>query len=223
MITAEDVYEKYIEKSEKNGTNDNFSTSRGKWASLYNELAPRLIKFFVNNRNLDNLKDIQVLLVDDKNLEAGPKDNKSSKFKLPKDFLAWSSERAIASKGKCKQQDISLFEIRDDDRRSIIGDSFFKPSFEYRETPFNYTENFIKVYKEEGMDINNVYLTYYKYPKKIELQDPDNPESSFSQVELELPEHIIDRIVSAMVGDFKISNADPSFQTEKVRQNENIT
>jgi len=73
------------------------------------------------------------------------------------------------------------------------------------------------------MSIDKTFLTYYKYPIKIQLQDPDNPESTFQNVQIELPEKVVDRIVSAMVGDFKINNADPSFQFDKQRQNENIS
>lgn len=216
------VYEKYLSKVEKNSTNDNFSTDKGKFSDLYNELSVRLIKFFLNNRNLDNLKDIQVLLVNDKPITPVIKEDHNL-FALPKDFLSWSFAKAKANKGKCKNQDISLYEIKDEDRATFVNNEFFKPSFDYREAPYNFTENFLKVYKESGMDIYKLLLTYYKYPKKIQLQDPENPESDFIDSELELPEHIIDRIISAMAGDFKINNLDPSYELEKLRQNENIT
>lgn len=221
-MTPNRIYEKYLTKVEKNSTNDNFSTDKGKFAQLYNELSVRLVKFFLNNRNLDTLKDIQVLLVNDTPIEPAKSEEIFSLFSLPKDFLSWSFVRGVASKGECKNTPISLFEIRDEDRADIINNTLFSPSFSYREAPYNFSENFVKVYKEQGMDINKVYLSYYKYPKQIHLQDPENPESDFTQTEIELPEHIVDRIVSAMVGEFKISNSDPSFEYDKMRQNENI-
>lgn len=216
------IYEKYITKVEKNSTNDNFSTDKFKFAELYNELSVRVIKFFLNNRNLDAQKDIQVLLVNDTPITPEKSTEDYFLFPLPKDFLSWSFVRAKASKGKCKEKDISLFEIKDEDRADYINSSLFSPSFDYREAPYNFTENFLKVYTEQGMDINNVLLSYYKYPIKIQLQNPENPESDFTETEIELPEHVVDRIVSAMTGDFKISNSDPSYEVEKFRQNENI-
>lgn len=221
-MTPNKVYDKYLLKVEKNSTNDNFSTSKGQFAELYNELSVRVIKFFLNNRNLDNLKDIQVLLVNDLPIVPENSEEGFQLFPLPKDFFSWSFARAKANKGECKEQDISLFEIRDEDRANIINNTLYSPSFRYREAPYNFTENFLKVYTESGMDITKLFLSYYRYPNKITLQNPDNPESDFEQVELKLPEHVIDRIISAMVGDFKISNADPSFEVEKFRQNENI-
>lgn len=222
-MTAYDIFEKYLVKAEKNSTNDNFSTDRGKVALLYNELSVRLIEFYLNNRQFDSKKDIQVLLVDDKELAIMDYTDTYAYFELPEDFLDWSSARAVASKGDCLDQDISMFELRDEDKSGVINNSFFSPSFDYREVPYNYTKDRVKVYKESGMDIDKTFLSYYKYPIKIQLQDPENPESAFQDVQIELPEKVVDRIVSAMVGDFKINNSDPSFQTEKLRQNENIS
>jgi len=222
-MTPNDVYDKYIVKAEKNSTNDNFSTDRGKVALLYNELSVRVIQFYLHNRQLDVKKDIQALLVDNLELDLELEEEGYSLFSLPQDFLSWSSASATGSKGTCSNEHIDLFELRDEDKSNILTSSFFSPSFDYREAPYNYTGDRLKVYKEVGMSIDKTFLTYYKYPIKIQLQDPDNPESTFQNVQIELPEKVVDRIVSAMVGDFKINNADPSFQFDKQRQNENIS
>jgi hypothetical protein len=216
------LYEKYLIKVEKNSTNDNFSTDRGKFAELYNEISVRFIKLFLNNRNFDNLKDIQVLLINDLPLTPDISQEDFKSFQLPPNFLSWSFAKAKASKGECTEQDIGLYEIRDEDRADFTNNTFFKPSFAFREAPYNYTENNIKVYTEEGMTITELLLTYYKYPKKIILQDTENPESQFEDTEIELPEHIVDRIISGMVGDFKINTSDPTYEIEKFRQNENV-
>lgn len=222
-MTPNDIYEKYLVKAEKNSTNDNFSTDRAKVALLYNELSVRVIEFYLNNRQLDSKKDIQVLLVDDKELAIIDYTDTYAYFELPDDFLDWSSSRAVASKGECTDVDISMFELRDEDKATVLNSSFFSPSFDYREVPYNYTKDRVKVYKESGMDIDKTFLSYYKYPLQITLQDPENPESMFNNIQIELPEKVVDRIVSAMVGDFKMNNSDQSFQVDKMRQNENIS
>lgn len=222
-MTPNDIYEKYLVKAEKNSTNDNFSTDRAKVALLYNELSVRVIEFYLNNRQLDSKKDIQVLLVDDKELTPEVSTENYTYFELPGDFLDWSSARAVGSKGECTNADISMFELRDEDKSTVLNSSFFSPSFDYREVPYNYTKDRVKVYKESGMDIDKTFLSYYKYPLQITLQDPENPESMFNDIQIELPEKVVDRIVSAMVGDFKMNNSDQSFQVDKMRQNENIS
>lgn len=221
MTTPDEIYERYIIKVEKNGTNDYLSTDKGRFVELYNELAPRTIKWYLNNRDKDDLIDIQVLLIDDKKITPKKSHLDHQDFPLPKDFLSWSFVRGVASKGKCIREDIHLYEISDENR-DILTNSFFSPSFKYRETPYTYSQNFIKVYREPGMDINNIYLSYYRYPTKIQLQNPENPESNFINTEIQLPDEVLNRIISAMSGDFKINNSDPSFQVDKLRQNENL-
>lgn len=220
-VTPTEIYTRYIVKVEKNSTNDFFSTDRGKFSLLYNELAPRVIKWYLVNRDLDVLKDIEGLLVDDKALKKGTKHLDHVDFKLPEDFFSWSYARAIAEKDGCTDN-INLYEIRDEDRAGIIDNAILSPSFEYREAPYTYSSGNIKIYVEEGMDVTSVYMSYYKHPGKIELEDENNPESPFIETPIHLKEEVIDRIVSAMVGEFKINNSDPSFQQDKMRQYENL-
>lgn len=221
MTSPQEIYQRYIIKAEKNALNDNLSTDKGRFVELYNELAPRTVKWYLNNRDKDDLIDIQVLLVDDLKISSSTTHLDHQDFKIPEDFLSWSFCKATASKGKCKRKDISLYELKDENR-NLLTNSFFSPSFEYRETAYNYSDNKIKVYTEEGMKIDNIYLSYYKYPQKIQLQNPDNPESDFVNTTIELQDEVVNRIISAMVGDFKINNSDPNFQVEKFRQNENL-
>ncbi len=219
--TPSEIYIKYIVKSEKNSTNDYFSTDLGKFALLYNELAPRVIKWYLINRDSDVLKDIESLLVDDIKLKKVGKHLDHVDFKLPNDFLSWSYVSAIATQGECTDN-IYLYEIRDEDRAGILQNSLLSPSFEYRESPYTFSSGNIKIYVEKDVDIDTVYMSYYKEPEKIKLRNPSNPESQFEDIEIHLKEEVIDRIVSAMVGEFKINNTDPSFQYDKLRQHENL-
>lgn len=223
MISAQEAYERYLVKSEKNGTNNNLSTSKGRFVTLYNELKNRVVKWYLNNKNLDEYKDIQVLLVDDRKLTPASNHLDHVDFKLPEDLLENSFVRAVATKGKCKNEDIRLFEIRDEDRGDILQNAHFSPSFNYRECPYTFSSNFLKVYIEEDMEINKVIMSYYKYPNKIALIDPNNPESDFDSTKrIEFTDEVLDRIISAMVGDFKMNNENPSFQVDKMREKENL-
>lgn len=221
-MTAEEVYIKYINKVEKNSTTDYFSTSRDKFAEMYNELSKRVLRLYTRNRNLDIRKDIQKLLVDDLLIVNGEKHLDHYDFKIPNNYFDWSSIRATASKGKCRNEDIYLYEIRDEDRGEFLNNNLYKPSFSYREAPYLFSSDKIKIFTEEGMKIEKVYLSYYKQPQKITLQDPYDPESQFNDIQIEIKEEVVDRIVSAMVGEFKINQDDPNFQLDKLRQNENL-
>lgn len=223
MTTADEAYERYIVKSEKNGTNNNISTDRGRFVALYNELSVRVAKWYLNNRHSDELLSIKVLLVDDKEIAPERKHLDHIDFKLPADFFEQSFARAVAERGQCKEQDIYLYEIKDEDRGSIMGDSLYGPSFDYRESPYTFSDGTLKVYIEEGTLINSIYLSYYRYPNKIGLLDPENPESGFDPAKkIEFKDDVLDRIISAMVGDFKINTENPSFQMDKFREKENL-
>lgn len=223
MISADEAYKRYIIKSEKNGTNSNLSTNKERFVVLYNELSKRSIKWYLNNRQSDDLKDIQVLLIDDKRVEPEKTHLDHTDFPLPKDYLDGSFMWAKAEKGKCKDVKISLFEIKDENRGEIIDDNFFGPSFEYREFPYNISQNFIKVYNEKGSILTDLYLSYYRIPNQIALLDPENPESDFDPTKkIELPNQVLDRIISSMVGDFKLNNENPAFQADKFREKENL-
>lgn len=222
MASAEDLYERYIVKAEKNSTNDYFSTDRQKFALLYNELSKRVLKLYSRNRKVNIRKEIQNLLIDDKKVSDPQKHLDHFDFDIPKDFFDWSFVRAVGGNEKCSNEKIDLYEIRDEDRGSFMTNGFLKPSFSYREAPYLYSEDKVKVFVEDGMHIDKIYISYYRKPKEIKLQNPEDPESQFQQIDIEIKDEVLDRIISAMVGDFKINNEDEAFQLDKQRQNENI-
>jgi hypothetical protein len=224
LTTAEQAYERYLIKAEKNGTNNNIATDRGRFVIQYNELKNRVVKWYLNNRGKTEIKDIQVLLVDDKKVVPESSHLDHVDFKLPEDFLSDSHVRAVGEKGKCKNEDIRLFEIRDGNRSDILDNVNSSPSFEYRECPYTFSQNFLKVYIEEGMKLDKIYLSYYKYPNQISLINENNPEAGFDPTKnIELPDEVLDRIISSMVGDFKINTENQAFQFDKLREKENLT
>lgn len=223
MTSGNEAYKRYIIKSEKNGTNSNLSTNKERFVVLYNELSIRNIKWYLNNRQSDDLKDIQVLLVDDKRIAPEKSHLDHTDFPLPKNYLDGSYLWARAEKGKCKNIRIMLFEMRDENRSQVLDDSFFSPSFDYREFPYTISQDYVKVFNEKGSNITDLYLSYYRIPNRLALLDPDNPESDFDPTkQIELPDEVLDRIISAMVGDFKINNENPAFQADKLREKENL-
>lgn len=223
MITAQDAYERYLVKVERNGTNNNIATDKMRFVMMYNELKNRVIKWYLNNRDKVEIKDIQVLLVDDKKIAPGKVHLDHIDFELPKDFLGDSYVRAIGSKGKCKGQKIRLYEIRTEDRGQILDDEYTQPSFSYRECPYTFSEGKIKVYVEEGMKIDSLYMSYYRYPNKIALINEEDETSDFDdRYKIELPDEVLDRVISAISGDFKINTENQAFQLDKLREKENL-
>ena len=62
-------------------------------------------------------------------------------------------------------------------------------------------------------EFSNVYgIVYYRYPRSIILEDPENPESNFVNIELDFDDKVNDRIISAMVGGFDLNNTSERWQ-----------
>lgn len=212
-MKASEVYDKFILKSEKNSTNDNISTDKQRVAELYNEWSVRLLEYLYDNKADDDIRYINGLLVPNKKLTEFKKDQEAYSFKLPDNYFDLSSAYALGSQNECSNQKIFLFaEIDDFNKPYYLSDEFTKPSFKYRESIYNIGGNSINVYYNDFV-INSVILSYYRYPKKIQLQDPNNPESDFDDsYELDFDDRVTNRIISAAVSGLDLNNSSERWQ-----------
>lgn len=211
-MKASEAYEKYLIKSEKNSINDGLSTDKGRFVILYNEFSNRFTEYTYEKKNEDDIRYIQSLLIESPPIKFKTKENNNYLFELPKDYFDFSNVYGKASKNKCINKSIDLYEMKDFNRNYILSDEFTSPSFEYREAPFTFSDNHIKVFTSD-FTIDSIILSYYRYPKKIRLLNPDNPESDFDDsFELDFDDKVVDRIISAAVGGFDINNNSERWQ-----------
>lgn len=212
-MTASEAYDKYIIKVEKNSTNDNISTDRQRFAEIYNEFQIRFVEYIYDSKNEDDFRYIESLLVLNKKLTEYSKHKDFNSFKLPKDYFDYSSAYALGSKGNCKNKKIELpIEINDINRTHYLTDENTKPSFEYRESLYMIGSNSINVFFSD-FDINSVMLSYYRYPRQILLENPNNPESNFDDTyTLDFDDKAINRIISAAASGFDINNGSERWQ-----------
>ena len=183
-----------------------------RYISSYNEYQNRFVEYTYEKKNEDDFRYIQKLLVESPPLKYKTQDGNYYTFELPSDYFDFSNVYGKASKGECINKSIDLFEIKDLDRNIILSDEFTSPSFEYREAPFIISNDTIKVFITD-FEINSITLSYYRYPKKLKLTNPDNPESDFDDsFELDFDDKVIDRIISATVGGFDINNNSERWQ-----------
>lgn len=206
-MKASETYDRYIIKSEKNGTNDNISTDKLRFAETYNEWQDRFTEYIYDMKNEDDIRYIQSLLVPNKEIKRLKIERDHVSFKLPENYFDFSSAYALGSKGNCSGERIDLFyEIKDMERNFYLSDDFTSPSFEYREAPYMIGGNSVNVFNSD-FSIDLLILSYYRYPKKLRLQNPNNPESDFDDsFDLDFDEKAINRIISAAVGGFEMNN-----------------
>ena len=137
--------------------------------------------------------------------------NTSCYFKLPIDYFEFSNIYGIGSKGNCKNQKFTLYEIKGTSSNIINLNEYTSPNFNYRESNFIFGGNNIKVFIDD-FTIDKIVLDYYRYPRSIILEDPENPESNFVNIELDFDDKVNDRIISAMVGGFDLNNTSERWQ-----------
>lgn len=211
-MKATEIYNRFLLKSDKNSVNESLSVDRGRFVELYNEHQYRFVEYIYNKKGDDDLRNIQTLLVESVPLSRTFKDKDSVVFELPSDYFEFSNVYGLGSKGSCTNAKIDLFEIKDMDRNLILLDEFTSPSFEYREAPFIISNNSIKVFTDD-FSIDNIVLSYYRYPKPVRLLFPNNPESELDDsYDLDFDEKIINRIVSMAVSGFDVNNMSERWQ-----------
>lgn len=216
------AYQKFTIKINKNATTDSISCDKGRFAIILNESQNKFQEFILDKKGDDEIRYIQHLLVEDYLISSSNPQKDSQDFPLPKNYFDISSVHAESTKGNCTKQKIDLFEIKNDDRNNILSDEFNKPSFKYREAPYNLTSNKIKVYKED-FEIENLVLSYYRYAKQVELQDSEDPESDFKNTSLlEWEDKIADRIISLTASEFELNNGSEKYQANKLNSAQKI-
>lgn len=218
MTTVEQVKERYLIKSEKNGTNDNIATDNYRISLLFNESQNKFITLHLQQRGVDDVRYIQNFLVLDEIIPLTSKSEDKYNFNLPKDYFDLSDVRAKAEKNNCRDY-INLFEVKTENLNEVLQDEYQKPSFEWRESFYTINSNKLSIYTDREFKISEILLNYYRYPNQIKLLDELNPESDFEDVEIEWDDKSLDDIISLMVFNNDINENNPRFQLQTLRTN----
>lgn len=217
-MSVEQAYLKFKQKVEKNITNDAISTSRGNFVLLFNESQNKFLEAHLQQRGIDDVRYIQNFLVLDKKISHTSKLQDHYNFPLPENYLDLSDVRAIASTSNCSNETLNLFEIQTENLNAILQDEFNKPSFKWREAPYTVNSNTISVYTDGNFKVDNILLNYYRYPNRIKLISPNNPESKFDETSvIEWDEKSLDRIISISAEEFGMNEGSPMYQLQNLR------
>ena len=213
------AYLKFIEKVNKNFTNDNISVDIGRFVSLFNAKQIRFLEYVLEKRNEDDIRYIQKMLVKDLGLLLSSVSLNHCDFELPENFFSFVNVQAFANGGGCSSQSIMLWEIKNENVHELLQDEYNKPSFKWRETFYSFADDKIVIYVDD-FKIDQVYLTYYRYPKPIDMEGYIREDSTFSvNIDPEWDDKITERIIDFCVADFHLNNDDlQHFQTDTARK-----
>lgn len=216
-MTANRAYQKYLLKTQENGTNDNLAVSRDRFVALFNEAQNKYVEWHLDKRDSDERRNIQFLLVIDKEVLTPTLTHNHYDFELPEDYFDFSNAYCLASKGDCLDKRLNISEIKDENINELLRDEFNKPSFEYRESLYQIVSDKLIIYKDD-FTISKLLISYYRYPKQLRLENPTNPESRIDDTfSPEFDDKVVDRIISIATGDYDLDSNNPRVNLQKQR------
>ena len=195
-MTPIQAYDSFIIKVNENAQTDNIATDKGRFVKLYNEASEKYVEWVLEKKNEDEIRYLNSVLVtktiSDSDVKSG-----YQLFDLPSDFFDLGSVTGKATTECCKSVDFDIYEVKVDNEGVILNDELSKPDAEYREAPYHLENKKVKIYTD-NFKVDNIRITYYKYPQYIELIDESDPESEFKDgdKELEFDNKVINRIIS---------------------------
>jgi len=125
--------------------------------------------------------------------------------------MEYSSAYAKVSTKKCKDIKVNLWEFKDFNYSEVIGDKNATSSLEFREAPMTISGGKIQVF-DEGFSVDKVYLTYYRYPKDIDIEGYIKIDGSTTStnVDPELDNEFIDKVISMCAESYFRQYGDPN-------------
>lgn len=207
-MSPAEIYKKFLLKVNKNDTNGNVKVPKSQFVILFNEQKRKhLDQKLKEDESSDYIEEFEDLLVADQKLEKISDDTFKTNFKLPSDFLKNVSAYAVASQGDCKNQVLIAWSVKPKDINVLLQNDNQKPSFNYRETFMVLNSGRVSVYKDD-FTITDVYFTYYREPKDIDIAGYTHIDGTPSQdiyPDLSLPviEQIIDKTVTEALRNYE--------------------
>jgi hypothetical protein len=143
------------------------------------------------------IDDLQILLVPELSM---PSNNRQTFYEtqdeLPDDYFEYKRVDIDASTECCNTDDPFVVYLAEEDNRALLlRDHLTKPSYHARETFATMIGNKIRVYTNGEFNIDDIRLTYYRQPTRIEIAGVSNPYTgviSTADVESDFKDDIVE-------------------------------
>ena len=94
---------------------------------------------------------------------------------LPQDYLQWKRVDVYAQRDCCDKRRMVIYLAEEGNVSILLRDKLKKPSFEWAETFATLIDDNINIYTNGEFNIPEVDLTYYRQPRKIQIQGCIDP------------------------------------------------
>jgi hypothetical protein len=197
ILAANEAKIKLVKK--KLGLNNNYGIGLDGFKKRYEDLQPLFVPH------------LQLEIKDDKTLNNRWSTQKST-IDLEPQYLIYSDLYITADKNSCKDRVIQVNIHPHSDIPVLLNNTNYKPSFEYQETIGTISDNKFEIYTDGTFTPKALYLSYIKYPQKIDIEgyvDFDGKESKTQNSELPdfLEDELLDLIVLELGMDTENNNA----------------
>lgn len=207
-MKIEDAYLQFVNQVNRNLTNNNINVDKPRFILLFNDISLRYLEWVLEKRNEDAIRYVSPLLTLEKKLSKLGSEVTHDKFKLPDDYFDLANLRVNAKSGSCGDANLKTWEAKSEDVEEIYNDVHNEPSLPWRETFYLTTNGKVAIYKKD-FDIKEAFLSYYRYPVKVDIAGYIHIDGSASQnVDPELDDKVIGRILVAMSKEFAAINGD---------------
>lgn len=205
-MNINETYLKFLNKVNKNFINDNIAVDKGRFVIIFNEAQRKYVDWVISQNNTSLIRNIKKLKVNNEELSKSDNFEDIDSFSLPSNFFRFINVRAIAKKGSCSDYLDILTEVKGENTHELYNDNDNEPSFEYRESFYNFGNDSIDVYKKD-FEITNVFLTYYRFPKSVDIAGYYKIDNTVPQdIDSEFSDDIVDKILDICVKDFNVNS-----------------
>ena len=206
-MTIQEAYLRSLQKNEQNLANGGIKLDPGRFVLLFNEAQDRLIRYYLNRKDDETIRSIQTLLVYWKSLNKinHIDDPESTSFSLPDDYLWFSNIKGSFYYNGCEVGDFVMWEAKNENVHELLGDDNNRPSFDYRETFYTIGDGKVVVY-EDGFRTDEVRMTYYRNPVRVDLAGYINAAGERStDIDPELPDPLVEEILDMVAKQFNLN------------------
>ena len=159
------------------------------------------------------IDDLQILLTDQK-MTFKKEDGYYLSEVLPENYMEWKRIDGAGESECCDgKRNMVVYLVQDANVPMLLRDNLKKPSYNWGETFCTLKGNKIRVYTNNEFTYETAFLTYYRQPRRIEIQgcvDPYTQLESTQNVECEFKDDIIelfvDEAVKILAGDIESIN-----------------
>ena len=151
-----------------------------------------------SNRRID---DIQILITP-LTMQFGKKDGFYASNSFPKDYFQWKRISAKMKADCCEPRPAMIYLAEEANVDELLRDVNKNPNFQWAETFCTIGGNVIKIYTANKFDLEDVVLTYYRQPRRIQILgtvDPYTTQPSLEEVECEFKDDVIELLIDECV------------------------